>query len=190
MKTFPRKHFQESNYFLCNLLIIFSGISRMKPQTDFSYLVKMALQNRLPWRNLAMLLNDDTLTLIETREVISILMKELESLNVAFQEKQYELKKYLENCEIFVEGENFVNDTTNNQDYMPETENDFVKESINEEMCFDTKSYNMQRSENEEHDPSDRDADKTLAQFQVSVKTFLDFKPIDWSSICSLSLGT
>ena len=56
----------------------------MKPQTDFSYLVKMALQNRLPWKNLAMLLNDDTLTLIETREVISILMKELESLNVAF----------------------------------------------------------------------------------------------------------
>ena len=163
MKTFPRKHFQESNYFLCNLLIIISGISRMKPQTDFSYLVKMALQNRLPWRNLAMLLNDDTLTLIEIREVISISLSELETLNLAFQEKQYELKIFLDNCETLEESGKFVNSTPRNQDSLPEKENNIIKESINEE-SVDTNSYNMQNSENEEHDPCKKDADKTLEE--------------------------
>ena len=49
-------------------------------KTDFSYFVRMALENQIPWKSLAMILKDLTPTLIETRGVICILLKELESL--------------------------------------------------------------------------------------------------------------
>ena len=67
--------------------------------TEFSYYVSKALQNRMPWKSLAILLNDVAPTLNETREVISILLKELETLHLAFQAKQDELKKYQEKSE-------------------------------------------------------------------------------------------
>ena len=68
-------------------------------KTDFSYFVNMALQDRLPWKTLAMLFNDVAPTLNETREIISLLLKELESLHLAFQGKNDELIKYKEKNE-------------------------------------------------------------------------------------------
>ena len=68
-------------------------------KTDFSYFVNMALEDRLPWKTFTMLLNDVAPTLNETREIISLLLKELESLHLAFQEKHDELMKYQENNE-------------------------------------------------------------------------------------------
>ena len=37
-------------------------------KTDFSYFVRMALKNDMPWKTLAIILKDLSPTLIETRE--------------------------------------------------------------------------------------------------------------------------
>ena len=50
-----------------------------------SHLVGMALQNTMPWKTLAILLKDLSPTLGESREVIDILVKELEALQLSFQ---------------------------------------------------------------------------------------------------------
>ena len=63
-------------------------------KTDFSYFVRMALQDNLAWKSLAMILKDFAPTLIETREVISILLKELEALQSTLKKKDKELKMY------------------------------------------------------------------------------------------------
>ena len=48
---------------------------------DASYFVSKALQNSLPWTYLAMILKDLAPTVDEARDVISILLKELETLH-------------------------------------------------------------------------------------------------------------
>ena len=62
-------------------------------KTHFSHFVLMTLQNKMPWKTLASLLTDLSPTLNETREIISILLKELEVLQKTLQEKE----KLLEN---------------------------------------------------------------------------------------------
>ena len=57
-------------------------------KTDFSYLIGMALQNRMQWNILALLFQNLAPTLNETREIISILLKELESLQSILQKKE------------------------------------------------------------------------------------------------------
>ena len=63
-------------------------------KTDFSYFVRMALQDNMAWKSLAMILKDLAPTLHETREVISILLKEIEALQLALKEKDNELEMY------------------------------------------------------------------------------------------------
>ena len=63
-------------------------------KTDFSYFVRMALENNIPWKTLAIILKELNPTLIETREVIGILLKELETLHLTLKEKDKELKMY------------------------------------------------------------------------------------------------
>ena len=62
-------------------------------KTDFSHFVNMALQDRMTWKTLATLLHDFAPTLNETREVISILLKEFETLHLAFQAKAEEVPR-------------------------------------------------------------------------------------------------
>ena len=57
-------------------------------KTDFSYYIKMALLQRMPWKTLESLLIDVAPTLIETREIISILLRELETLQLTLQSKE------------------------------------------------------------------------------------------------------
>ena len=47
---------------------------------DFSKFANLALQNMMPWQTLSMLFKDLAPTLSETREIIGILLKELEGL--------------------------------------------------------------------------------------------------------------
>ena len=61
---------------------------------DASYFVSKALQNSLPWTILAMILKDLAPTLDEANHVISILLKELETLHLTLKEKDKELKMY------------------------------------------------------------------------------------------------
>ena len=49
-----------------------------------SHFVGMALQNTLPWTSLAILLKDLSPSLSEAKEVINILVKELEALQISY----------------------------------------------------------------------------------------------------------
>ena len=72
-------------------------VTNDRNKNDFSYFISMALQKTMPWTTpwttLAILLKDLAPTLNETREIISILLKELESLQSVL-EKKHELKKH------------------------------------------------------------------------------------------------
>ena len=61
---------------------------------DFSHFVSMALKNMMPWPTLSMLFKDLAPTLSETREIIGILLKELEALQSMLQMKEKLLKKH------------------------------------------------------------------------------------------------
>ena len=49
-------------------------------KNDFTYFIAMALQNRMPWNILSFLLKRLAPTLNETREIICILLTELQAL--------------------------------------------------------------------------------------------------------------
>ena len=68
-------------------------VTNDRNKNDFSYFISMALQKTMPWTTLAILLKDLAPTLNETWEIISILLKELESLQSVL-EKKHELKKH------------------------------------------------------------------------------------------------
>ena len=61
---------------------------------EFSYFVSMALQNNMSWKTLAILLKDHATTLDKTREVICILLKELEMLQLTLKKKVKELENH------------------------------------------------------------------------------------------------
>ena len=60
-------------------------------KTDF---VKMALECKMPWETLTLILNDLAPTLNKIREFISILLKELVGLQLALKEKDKKLEMY------------------------------------------------------------------------------------------------
>ena len=149
-------------------------------KTDFSYFVRMALQDNLAWKSLAMILKDFAPTLIETREVIGILLKELEALQSTLKKKDKELEMYQNNGSSEesqkknVETHNFglvTESIQDNQRCIKEKEQssviesetiedeievlEVVKESINEQMYLDMKKGSKQVNENDEHDPGD-----------------------------------
>ena len=54
----------------------------------FSHFVLMTLQNRMSWKTLASLFTELAPTLNETREIISILLKEVKALQSTLQKKE------------------------------------------------------------------------------------------------------
>ena len=93
-------------------------------KTDFSYLVGMALQRRMTWKALEILLIDVAPTLNETREVISILLKELENLHCAFEKNKEVLKKY-EETETLIDGERVIDEAKHQKEAQ-----DFIEDSL------------------------------------------------------------
>ena len=63
-------------------------------KNDFLYLLNMASQNRMSWNVLAFNFNSLAPSLNETREIISILLKELEALHITLQKKDKLLEEY------------------------------------------------------------------------------------------------
>ena len=114
---------------------------------DFSYLVGMTLQNRMPWNTLALNFNTIAPTLSETREIIYILLKELETLHSTLKEKEKLLMNYqkesksfeenkltdIQHLETFSESETFGEDIQQQYNSLVDTEIiENAKESINE----------------------------------------------------------
>ena len=135
-----------------------------------SHLVGMALQNTLPWTSLAILLKDLSPSLSEAKEVINILVKELESLQISLQKKEKELELYQKENVITSEESNVSNYQESNNssqndlvvendvekmDLFPETSDDeievlaVVKEKFNDEMNFDLNESRQLSNDNE-----------------------------------------
>ena len=168
-------------------------------KTDFSYFVRMALKNDMAWKTLAIILKDLTPTLIETREVISILLNELEALQSRLQMKEKELEKYQDSssttAEIqkihmkhqknaleteFTTGEIQENEQ---QSSVPEDETiedeievlEVIKESMNEEMYLDMNKGTKSSDElvNEENDSYDAFESMGLGEIDSEWYTFV-----------------
>ena len=96
-------------------------------KNDFSFYISMALQDRLPWKTLATIFNDVAPTLNETREIINMLLKKLETLHLDLNKKEIELHKYQDRNQTLV-SENV------DPNYLPDIEtvvnNDDVMEVI------------------------------------------------------------
>ena len=63
-------------------------------KNDFSHFINMALQERMPWNILAFLLKRLAPTLNKTREIICILLTELEALQSTLHEKEKDIENY------------------------------------------------------------------------------------------------
>ena len=57
------------------------GQQRSNVKVDFRYFISLALQNKLGWQSLPSILSDFTPTLQDSKEVIEVLLKELEKLH-------------------------------------------------------------------------------------------------------------
>ena len=125
-------------------------------KTDFSHFVKMALQDRMSWKTLETLLNDFAPTVNETREVISILLKELEALYLEFQKNKEVLKKYQEESETLVDRKRLIDDARE------VVEN--PEERINPEMLFDENEATQSFDESEEINNVDIEDDEDESQ--------------------------
>ena len=125
--------------------------SNINKQTtpDFSHFVALTLENRMQWKTLSFLLKDLAPSLNETREIISILLKELEVLQSTLKIKDKELEIYQKNSsseksqENNAENQNIHGSEQQSAEILQaETMDDeievveVVKESIDEEMCF------------------------------------------------------
>ena len=56
-------------------------------KVDFRYFISLALQNKIPWQSLPAILQDFTQTVVESKQVIKVLLKKLQELHL-------ELEKY------------------------------------------------------------------------------------------------
>ena len=149
-------------------------------KTDFSYFVRMALQKNIPWKSLSMILKDLAPTFHEAREIICILLKELEALHLTLQKKEKKLAKYkncgstfktqginFENQKKTLETETMTDDIQENEEQILVLENEtiedeievleIVQESMNKDILLDlnedTKlSDTLVNNDNDEHD--------------------------------------
>ena len=75
-------------------------------KTNFAHFVQMTLQNKMYWKTLAFLLIDLAPTLNETREIISILLKELEAFQATLRKKDKLLENHSKGFDNFEKFEN------------------------------------------------------------------------------------
>ena len=88
-------------------------------KTDFQNFITMALRRKMSWKTLKILLIDVASSLDETREVISILLRELETLQSLLEKKDKELEIYridgftVETQKNEVEDQNYMSEFRN-----------------------------------------------------------------------------
>ena len=145
---------------------------------DFSNFVALTLENRMQWKTLSFLLKDLAPSLNETREIISILLKELETLHSILKMKDKELEIYQKNSsseksqENNAENQNIHGSEQQSAEILQaETMDDeievleVVKESIDEEMCFDMNKDAEFAEDNDEHDAGD--VDESMGEINI-----------------------
>ena len=161
---------------------------------DFSNFVALTLENRMQWKTLSFLLKDLAPTLDETREIICILLKELEALQSTLQKKEKELAKYenssfifeIQKCKSnFDHHKNTTDEVQEHEEQSsnPENENveneieilEVVKESMNDGILFDmTKgSKSCDKLVNDENDANSGDAEESIGEIDNEWYTFV-----------------
>ena len=164
-----------------------------------SHFVGMALQNTMPWKTLAILLKDLSPTLSEAIEVIDILVKELEALQLSFQKKEKALELYQKEIDITSEESNvsdyqqsnnslqnelIVEDDIEQIDLFRETKTsdvepevlEVVKEKFDDEMSFDFSNENdiaMHKVKNKEFVTGKEITDSIVNQIDNRWYTFV-----------------
>ena len=167
--------------FSCISFLSFQETAKMESKEykgtkiDFSYFVGMALQNNMAWKTLAIILKELAPTLDETREVVSILLKELEAMQSILKAKDKELEMYRNNGSL-EDPQNISLETKTIPDVIQEYEQqssvteteasddeievfEVVKESIIKEMPYECKmckkrfrqSIHLKRHAKEQH---------------------------------------
>ena len=116
-------------------------------KNDFSHFINMALQERMPWKILSFLLKRLAPTLNETREIICILLTELEALQSTLHDKEKEIENYQRNSEEnSEETEQEVEDEDDHSIQTETMDDDLVEQGIDKDISFEVK---------EECDPSE-----------------------------------
>ena len=168
---------------------------RKHTKPDFSNFVALTLENRMPWKTLNSLLFDLAPSLNETREIICILLKELETLQSTVQKKEKELAKYenssfpseIQKCKSNFEHHKNTTDEVQEheeQSSMPENENveneieilEVVKERMNDEILLNVNeetepSDTFVNNENNEHDSGE--AEESMGEIDNEWYTFV-----------------
>ena len=146
-------------------------------KTNFVHLIGMALQSKMSWKMLAEVFDGIIPSFKESKQVINILLMELEKLQLKLMEKEGKVSpqnqelKMCRNVDSSEDTQNITLETETMQDFlqenelqrfMKETETtedeikilEVVKESINEEMYFDmSENPNpYKKYTNDEHD--------------------------------------
>ena len=95
----------------------------------------MALQGRMPWKILSFLLKRLAPTLNETREIICILLTELEALQSTLHDKEKEIENYQRNSEEnSEETEQEVEDEDDHSIQTETIDDDLVEQEIDKEI--------------------------------------------------------
>ena len=85
-------------FFLFSAVPVQIMSSRNSKNEDFKTLIDMALQNKFSWKALGNLLKEGTLTLADYKQLVAVLLTELETLHQMKQiDIQPEVEKVLEN---------------------------------------------------------------------------------------------
>ena len=113
-------------------------------KNDFLYFVNMALQKRMPWNILASLFKNLAPTLNETRNIIDILLKELETLQSILHKKENLLKKHQKYSSNCVKNEvNGVQDNSNCLQESEEPKNEFETLEVVDEPNIEEKYFEL-----------------------------------------------
>ena len=137
--------------------------NQQQPKIDFCYFIQMALEKNISWEMLAIFLNDLTPTLEKSKEVIDILLKELQTLQLKLDENlkantEEVTEKLSEDClnsvnEVSVESE--PNSDQNQLDHRYEhsfahSEVESLNEEHNDEDGVDKNNESLLEDRNEQ----------------------------------------
>ena len=138
---------------------------RSNVKVDFRYFISLALQNKLGWQSLPSILSDFTPTLQDSKEVIEVLLKELEKLHselsrtrkVKCETAELEVieidqadstEQLSENVSIEANDLSVDANTTLLQTNTSDMDTEFVQEQVNAENIDDYDNENIQNDEN------------------------------------------
>ena len=138
---------------------------RSNVKVDFRYFISLALNNKLAWQSLPSILSDFTPTVEDSKEVIEVLLKELEKLhselsrtrNVSDETSENEVieidqadstEQLSENVSLEANDLSVDANTTLLQTNTSDMDTEFVQEQVNAENIEDYDNENIQNDEN------------------------------------------